>query len=125
MLDPVEFAGNAPVGFESPFANVVEIESLADTRREGRRVLEAVLHPNYTYRPATPGFPLIGAGRTAVRVDWETGVCVWTRALDGPNAGAGHLLRILAVDEYMLDDLFLATSMHLTDVRQHIPWEVA
>jgi hypothetical protein len=28
------------------------------------------------------------------------------------------------VDEYMLDDLFLEVSMGLTDVRQHIPWNV-
>jgi hypothetical protein len=28
------------------------------------------------------------------------------------------------VDEYMLDDLFLAQSVSLTDVRQHITWDV-
>jgi hypothetical protein len=29
------------------------------------------------------------------------------------------------VDEYMLDDLFLAESMNLTDVRRHITWDIS
>ena len=41
----------------------------------------------------------------------------------GPEA-YGHWIRILGVDEYMLDDLFLAESMNLTDVRRHISWEL-
>lgn len=125
MLDPVEFAGKAPVSFDTPFANLVEITSISQVEHEGRRALEAVLSPNHTYRPTAPGSPLIGAGSTAVRVDWETGVCVSTLALDGPLAGSGHSVRILGVDEYMLDELFVEDSVELTDVRAHIPWEVS
>jgi hypothetical protein len=57
-----------------------------------------------------------------VRVDGGTGVCVASSWLDGP--AGGHWLKILAVDEYMLDDLFLAESMNLTDVRSHISWDI-
>src|SRR5438132_749856 len=63
-----------------------------------------------------------GPGRTMVRIDVGTAVCVASQWLDGDNAGRGHWLRILGVDEYMLDDLFMAESMNLTDVRQHIVW---
>ena len=64
-----------------------------------------------------------------MRIDAGTGVCVASRWLDGGQGAAtepdgyGHWLRILGVDEYMLDDLFLAESMNLTDVRRHISWE--
>jgi hypothetical protein len=54
--------------------------------------------------------------------DLGTGVCVTSESLDGETKGKGHWLRILGVDEYMLDDLFTAESMNLTDVRQHIVW---
>ena len=61
-----------------------------------------------------------------MRIDAGTGVCVASRWLDAPDTGGayGHWLRILGVDEYMLDDLFLAESMNLTDVRRHISWDV-
>jgi hypothetical protein len=122
MLDPVELAGNAPVSFEVPYANVVEILSLAEVDYNGRKALEAVVSPNRTYKPFDPAHPLLGPGRSLVRIDWQTGVCVSAAALDGPDAGSGHTLRILGVDEYMLDDLFVEVSMNLTDVREHIPW---
>ncbi|MEE1619932.1 hypothetical protein ACQ3I4_00865 [Zafaria sp. Z1313] len=124
MLDPVELAGNAPVPTEIPFSNVVEIHRLDDALHHGRPVLEAVVSPNRTFRPACAGHPLIGAGRTRVAIDVPTGVCVATEVLDGPGAGAGHRIDIHGVDEYMLDDLFVEQSMHLTDVRDHIPWIV-
>jgi len=122
MLDPVELAGPAPVSFETPYANVAELLTAGEAEHEGRRVLEAVLAPNQGYRAYDTGHPLLAAGRTLVRVDWETAVCVYSRALDGPDAGTGHSLAILGVDEYMLDDLFMEVSMNLTDVRAHIPW---
>ncbi|MFB0836226.1 hypothetical protein ACX8Z9_15270 [Arthrobacter halodurans] len=124
MLDPVELAGNAPVALEFPFSNVVEIHALADGVHEGRACVEAVVSPNQTYRPAAEGFPLLGPGRSRVRIDLQTAVCVYSEALDGADRGAGHDLGILGVDEYMLDDLFVEHSMHLTDVRDHIPWVV-
>lgn len=125
MLDPVELAGDAPVPIDAPQANAVQVESVADNLVEGRRTLTAVVRPQRAYVPRDPDFPLAGPGRTEVQIDWQTGVCVAARPLDSDAGGAaarGHRLRILGVDEYMLDDLFMEVSMHLTDVREHIPW---
>ncbi|MDD1478367.1 hypothetical protein [Arthrobacter sp. H16F315] len=128
-LDPVELAGNAPVPLEFPAANAVELGTIKDVMHEGRPALECTVTPNPGYRPGDPGAPLCRPGRTLVRIDAGTGVCVASRWLEvgGPGHepdGYGHWLRILAVDEYMLDDLFLAESMNLTDVRRHISWEI-
>jgi hypothetical protein len=68
---------------------------------------------------------LCGPGRNLIRIDVGTGVCVSSRSLENESRGSGHWLRILAVDEYMLDDLFLAESMNLTDVRRHITWDIS
>jgi hypothetical protein len=124
MLDPVELAGNAPVPLEFPFSNVVEIHELQHVRHEGREAVQAVVSPNTTYVAAAPGHPLLDPGTSVVRIDVQTGVCVYSESLEGPWAGRGHSMRIIAVDEYMLDDLFVERSMHLTDVRDHIPWIV-
>lgn len=148
-LDPVELAGSAPVPLEFPNANAVELDGITEVMHEGRPALEATVTPNPGYRPSHPGAPLCRPGRTLVRVDAGTGVCVASRWLEGgqalraregearesgPRDGEaregsgpeeyGHWLRILGVDEYMLDDLFLAESMNLTDVRRHISWEL-
>lgn len=124
MLDPVELAGSAPVAYEVPYANPVEIHELREGEHEGRPVLEALVSPNQTYTPYDAGHPLLPHGRTEVRIDWRTGICVSAISADGPQAGDGHSLTIFGVDEYMLDDLFLEVSMNLTDVREHIPWPV-
>ena len=42
-----------------------------------------------------------------VRLDVGTGVCVFTEEIGGMTPGAGHDLRIEAVDEPMADDLFV------------------
>ncbi|MDI3212409.1 hypothetical protein [Arthrobacter sp. AL12] len=152
-LDPVELAGNAPVPLEFPNANAVELDGISEVMHEGRPALEATVTPNPGYRPSHPGAPLCRPGGTLVRIDAGTGVCVASRWLEGgqavpaldrdgrepdgragPGQGSGpakdgpeaygHWLRILGVDEYMLDDLFLAESMNLTDVRRHISWEL-
>lgn len=125
MLDPVEFAGDSPVPFESPFANRVELEDVTEEEFEGRPVLATVLKPNFSYKPFTKGYPLVGAGRTEVKVDVGTGICVSTLALDGDYAGSGHSLRILGVNEYMTDDHFVDSGIKLSDVRAHIPWNIA
>lgn len=124
MLDPVELAGDAPVPYETPFANRVELDDLTEEIYEGRRVLCATAAPNISYQPFTPGRPLIGAGHTRVMVDVATAICVSTTALDGPLQGCGHRLAIKGVDEYMIDDLFNDAPPTLTDVREHIPWQV-
>jgi hypothetical protein len=128
-LDPVELAGNSPVPLEFPNANAVELGPITEVDHEGRPALETTVSPNPSYRPADPAAPLCRPGRTQLRIDAGTGVCVASRWLDAPgaddgSAGYGHWLRILGVDEYMLDDLFLAESMNLTDVRRHISWDV-
>lgn len=124
MLDPVELAGDAPVPYETPFANRVELEDVTEEVHAGRRVLGATATPNISYQPFTPGRPLIGSGRTRVLVDVATAICVSTTALDGDLAGCGHRLAISGVDEYMIDDLFTDAPPTLTDVRDHIPWQV-
>jgi hypothetical protein len=126
-LDPVELAGNSPVPLEFPNANAVELGAITNVAHEGRPALETTVSPNPSYRPADPSAPLCRPGRTVLRVDVGTGGCVASRRLAGPagdGPGYGHWLRILGVDEYMLDDLFLAESMNLTDVRRHISWDV-
>jgi hypothetical protein len=124
-LDPVELAGNAPVPLEFPNSNAVEVGPILEVDHEGRPALEATVSPNAGYRPAYADAPLCRPGRTLVRIDAGTGVCVASRWLEGGPDSYGHWLRILAVDEYMLDDLFLAESMNLTDVRRHISWDVS
>ncbi len=123
-LDPVELAGNAPVPLEFPGSNTVDIMEIRQQEHEGRPVLEAVVAPTTAYRPVHPAAPLCLPGRSVIRVDLCTGVCVASQSLETGTEGYGHWLRIIAVDEYMLDDLFLARSMSLTDVRQHIPWDI-
>ena len=130
-LDPVELAGSAPVPMEFPSANAVELGPITEVTHEGRQALETVVVANPGYRPLDPAFPLCFPGRTRLRIDVGTAVCVECESMDdvGPSPkqsadskGKGHRIRILAVDEYMLDDLFMAKSMNLTDVRQHIVW---
>jgi hypothetical protein len=122
-LDPVELAGNAPVPLEFPRANAVELlEPVRDVDHEGRPARETVVTPNLSYRPLDPDNPLCGPGRTRIRIDEATAVCVAAEPLDGGPDRPGHWIRILAVDEYMLDDLFVAEPVNLTDVREHIQW---
>ncbi|WP_426006497.1 hypothetical protein ACPFL9_06485 [Paenarthrobacter sp. NyZ202] len=123
-LDPVELAGNAPAPLEFPDANPVSMDEPRMVDHEGRPALETVVIRGRTYKPSDPAEPLAHPGRTLIRIDAATGVCVASQSLDGETSGKGHWLRILAVDEYMLDDLFLAESMNLTDVRQHISWDI-
>ncbi|WP_426998612.1 hypothetical protein [Pseudarthrobacter sp. N5] len=123
-LDPVELAGNAPVPIEFPSSNAVGVGAVREVDHEGRPALETVLTPNPAYSPSDPGMPICLPGRTLVRIDAGTGVCVASHSLEKATASYGHWLRIMAVDEYMLDDLFLAESMNLTDVRRHISWDI-
>jgi len=124
-LDPVELAGNAPVPLEFPGSNAVAISEVRRTEHEGRPALEAIVAPTAAYHPADPAAPLCLAGSNRVRMDLETGICVASQSLEAATPDYGHWLRILAIDEYMLDDLFLAESMNLTDVRHHISWDVS
>jgi hypothetical protein len=124
-LDPVELAGNAPVPLEFPGSNAVEVDSVRRVDHEGRPALEAVVMPTAAYHPADAAAPLCLPGSNRVRLDLGTGICVSSQSLEAATTGYGHWLRIIAVDEYMLDDLFLAESMNLTDVRRHISWDIS
>lgn len=123
-LDPVELAGNAPVPLEFPGSNPLEISEVRRVEHEGRPALEALVNTTVSYRPADSAAPLCQPGRNRVRIDLETAVCVASQSLESETSDYGHWLRIIAVDEYMLDDLFLAESMNLTDVRRHISWDI-
>jgi len=123
-LDPVELAGNAPVPIEFPGSNPLDVLDVRYAEHEGRPVLEAVVVPNPAYRPADPAAPLCLPGTSRLRVDLGTGVCVSSQSLEPETDQYGHWIRILAEDEYMLDDLFLAEAMNLTDVRRHISWDI-
>ncbi|TLM85005.1 hypothetical protein FDW83_04960 [Pseudarthrobacter sp. NamE2] len=123
-LDPVELAGNSPVPLEFPGSNAVLVEAVRAVTHEARPAVEAVVTPTAAYHPADPAAPICLAGRSLVRLDLGTGVCVASQSLEPGTDHYGHWLRILGVDEYMLDDLFLAESMNLTDVRRHISWDI-
>lgn len=123
-LDPVELAGNAPVPIEFPGTNAVEIDAVSRVDHDGRPALEAIVTPSASYRSVYAAASLCLPGSNRVRIDLETGVCVATRSLEAAAPNHGHWIRILAVDEYMLDDLFVAESMNLTDVRRHISWDI-
>ncbi|MHA7295808.1 hypothetical protein [Pseudarthrobacter sp. MDT3-1] len=123
-LDPVELAGSAPVPIEFPGTNAVDVDAVRRVEHEGRPALEATVTPTASYRPADPAAPLCLPGSNRVRIDVETGVCVASQSLEAATPDYGHWIRILAVDEYMLDDLFVAESMNLTDVRRHISWDI-
>ena len=123
-LDPVELAGNAPVPIEFPNTNAVELGAITTVDHEGRPALETIVVPNAAYKPGDRETPLCRPGRNLIRIDTGTGVCVSSRSLEDGSKDFGHWLRILAVDEYMLDDLFVAESMNLTDVRRHISWDI-
>lgn len=124
VLDPVEMVGPKPV---APYLAAQLPAAISDVRvlhdDAGRTVRTATVTPRITYQPVEPGHPLVPAPSEVV-VDDQTGICVASTVLEGPLSGAGHRLRIEAVDDYMLDDLFTPVSFNLTDVSHHVPWQV-
>lgn len=123
ILDPVELAGDAPVPPYLPERRPCTVDDVTVGTHHGRRVRGAVVTPGSAYAPTTPGHPLAPA-RTRVLLDERTGVCVRSEVLEGPSAGTGHDLRIEAVDDYFIDDLFTSVRLDLTDVSRHLPWPV-
>ncbi|MEH0110331.1 hypothetical protein V6N00_11520 [Tersicoccus sp. MR15.9] len=105
-LDPAQLAGNAPAAAELPHAEPVTIHALRDTAHEGRPALEAVVSPGHAYRVAEAAAALLGPGRSTVRIDVATGVCVLVEPEDD-DAGPRLWLRILDTDEYAGDDEFV------------------
>ena len=143
MLDPVELADgrDRDTGALVP---ALDVRSLAEVGHGGRPAWEAVVAPTPTYEPRCGCCPLLRSREVdldeyrdhpqhilaeypeafRVRLDVQTGVCVLTEAVGGSIAGRGHDLRIEAVDEYFIDDLFSSVRLDLTDVSKHLPWPV-
>ena len=125
MLDPAELADGVDqeTGERAP---ALRVESVEVVEHAGRAAWEAVVVPEDTYEPRCGCCPLLRTRAVdllefgdhpehlleaypdafRVRLDVQTGVCVWAEALDGTFAGETHDLRIEAVDEPMDDDLF-------------------
>lgn len=137
MLDPVELADQS-YGAGGPDGQtmtgtdpVIDIHSLHETRRYGRRTWWAQVTPTADYHPICSCCPLLfgevseaveaaGGGGTLrqhdpgmtyataylVGLDALTGICVSVDHLDGTHAGTRFSLRILQVDT-LEDDSFL------------------
>lgn len=125
FFDPVEVAGFAPGPADLPFPHPSIIHSLQEIRDEaGRPCLEAELSRGHSYAPVTPGAPLLGSGTTRLRLDLATGLCVERKILTGEGAGTEHHVKIVAVDQYMIDGLFTQQTASLSDVREAPLWPI-
>lgn len=105
-LDPVELTGNVPVPIEFPGSNPVLVTEVVRTEQDSRPALEAIVVPTAAYHPAHQLMPLCLPGRTLIRIDLQTGICVASRSLEPATAQHGHWLRIIEVDGYCSDQLF-------------------
>lgn len=127
-LDPVELAGDHPVPMEFPFANVTEISRVEFIDFLGRPSITAELRPNVSYKPSTRLLALVHPQGSRIVIDLATSICVLSQPIEfDPSLRArngGFLIRLLGVDEYMLDELFEDSTPTLTDVAAHLPWQV-
>lgn len=123
MLDPVELADARDPESAARVPGLV-VEQVADVEHSGRPAWEAIVRTTPAYEPRcgccsllrSRAVDLLEYGPAGlreeypeahrVRLDVGTGICVLTEELGGSNAGEGHELRIEAVDEPMLDELF-------------------
>ena len=129
MLDPVELADGLD---DERTVDVpgLDIDRLRAVQHAGRPAWEALVRTTLHYEPRCGCCSLLRDRRIdelewgestldaypeayRVRLDVGTGVCVLTEAIGGTNAGAGHDLRIEAVDEPMADDLFVESRRGL------------
>jgi hypothetical protein len=126
MLDPVELAEGRGPDCE-PAGPALDIDAVTEVEHVGRPAWEAVVRPTDVYEPRCGCCPLLRTRRIdlleyrdypqyvlaaypdafRVRLDVGTGVCVFTEQIGGLTPGAGHDVRIEAVDEPMDDDLFV------------------
>jgi hypothetical protein len=126
MLDPVELADGQDAATGEVARPAVLVDDLADVEHFDRPAWEAVVRPTDVYEPRCGCCPLLRTRRVdvlewesypggvladypeafRVRLDVGTGVCVRTEHIGGLTPGAGHELRIEAVDEPMDDVLF-------------------
>jgi hypothetical protein len=130
MLDPVELAEGREPGTGVQVTGGTAVESVTEVEHAGRPAWEAVVRVTSAYAPRCSCCPLLESAQAAallaagssgtftgddreqypeahrVRLDVGTGVCVLTEELGGATSGAGHDLRIEAVDGPMDDELF-------------------
>jgi hypothetical protein len=127
MLDPLELADGIDPETAARVAPL-GVDTVSVTEHTGRPAWEAVVWTTPAYEPRCSCCALLrsrevdvrasGAGGVnevlasypeafRVRLDVETGVCVLIEEIGGLSPGAGHELRIDAVDEPMPDELFV------------------
>ena len=126
MLDPVELADGRDWDAGGVAGPALAVEELTEVDHGGRLAWEAVVRPTDVYEPRCGCCPLLRTRRIdlleyrdypqyvlsaypeafRVRLDVGTGICVFTEQLGGLTPGAGHDVRIEAVDEPMDDALF-------------------
>jgi hypothetical protein len=127
MLDPVELADGQDFETGDVAGPALTVEDVAEVDHFGRAAWEAVVRPTDVYEPRCGCCPLLRTRRIAlleyagtdrvgppadfpdafrVRLDVGTAVCVLTEEIGGSSPGAGHQVRIEAVDEPMDDALF-------------------
>jgi hypothetical protein len=119
MLDPVELSdGRGRAGERRPEGAI--LSELSAVTHHGRPTWEAVVVPTAEYAPRCSCCPLLLHTETAmppppdtlrpdahrVRLDVETGVCVYVEEIGGTHRGWTLDVRIEAVDEPMEDELF-------------------
>jgi hypothetical protein len=126
MLDPAELAdGGSSFDERDVDLPALSVDEVVPVDHGGRPAWEAVVRTTPHYEPRCGCCSLLrdwridelewgGENQLAeypdayrVRLDVGTGVCVLTEAIGGSNAGAGHDLRIEAVDDPMRDELFV------------------
>jgi hypothetical protein len=127
MLDPVELADGRDHDSGDPAWPALVVDAVAEVEHAGRPAWEAVVRTTPAYEPRCGCCPLLRSREIdllefadypeyilsaypdayRVRLDVGTGVCVSTEELGGLTPGAGHDLRIEAVDEPMAENLFV------------------
>ncbi len=127
MLDPVELADGRDHVSGDPARPALVVDAVTEVEHAGRPAWEAVVRTTPVYEPRCGCCPLLRSREVdllefadhpenilsaypdayRVRLDVGTGVCVSTEELGGLTPGAGHDLRIEAVDEPMAEDLFV------------------
>jgi len=111
MLDPAEFADPDADETGSP----VRLDDIRAVEHHGRPAWQAFAEPTPLYAPRCVCCPLLAgawdvdwipAGPSKVRLDLQTGICVYAEYLGDTGGHLDHDLRILRVDEPFDNALF-------------------
>jgi hypothetical protein len=125
MLDPLELADGIDRASDATVP-ALDVSTVTEVEHGGRPAWEAVVTTTPAYEPRCGCCPLLRSREVdlleyadqpdhilavypeayRVRLDVGTGICVGTQEIGGLTPGAGHDLRIEAVDEPMAADLF-------------------